>query len=183
MELSTVVKARLKSTNISVPMCATRITNIVNVRGNTVGALVTLLYQNHTPILLMEAQSQEEFARRVKALPRHAVDDHTLCDFHPLVTCSCGACKDKDQITCKGVEYRTKFRLDCKFHALLYEIVSRESCSGRETDSPHLKTGHSNAVEVSHNVFIRFRSKDISLQRLHYHLSTNLALLQANLTL
>ena len=30
-------------------------------------------------------------------------------------------------------------------------------------------------------MFIRFRS-DISLERLHYHVSTNLALLQANLT-
>ena len=28
----------------------------------------------------------------------------------------------------------------------------------------------------------RLRSKDISLERLHYHVSTNLALLQANLT-
>ena len=47
---------------------------------------------------------------------------------------------------------------------------------------PVLKRGHSNAVEASHNVLIRFRSKDISLERLHYHLSTNLGLLQANLT-
>ena len=47
---------------------------------------------------------------------------------------------------------------------------------------PVLKRGHSNLVEASHNVFIRFRSKDISLERLHYHLSTNLGLLQANLT-
>ena len=37
-------------------------------------------------------------------------------------------------------------------------------------------------MEASHNVFIRFRSKDIYLGRLHYHVSTNLALLQANLT-
>ena len=47
-----------------------------------------------------------------------------------------------------------------------------ESQAGEGTDS---KRGHSNA---SHNV--RFRSKDI--ERLHYHVSTNLALLQANLT-
>ena len=37
-------------------------------------------------------QSQDEFVRRVKALPRHAVDDHSQCDYHPLVVCSCGAC-------------------------------------------------------------------------------------------
>ena len=47
---------------------------------------------------------------------------------------------------------------------------------------PVLKRGHSNLVEASHNVLIRFRSKDISLERLHYHLSTNLGLLQANLS-
>ena len=47
---------------------------------------------------------------------------------------------------------------------------------------PVLKRGHSNAVVASHNVFIRFRSKDIYLRRLHYHVSTNLAFLQANLT-
>ena len=69
------------------------------------------------------------------------------------------------------------------FHALLYEI----ECHARpkqvkELIHPVLKRGHSNAVEASHNVFIRFRSKDISLERLHYHVSTNLALLQANLT-
>ena len=52
----------------------------------------------------------------------------------------------------------------------------------KELIHPVLKRGHSNAVEASHNVFIRFRSKDISLERLHYHVSTNLALLQANLT-
>ena len=52
----------------------------------------------------------------------------------------------------------------------------------KELIHPVLKRGHSNAVEASHNVFIRFRSKDIYLGRLHYHVSTNLALLQANLT-
>ena len=47
---------------------------------------------------------------------------------------------------------------------------------------PVLKRGHSNACEASHNVLIRFRSKDLSLERLRYHVSTNLGLLQANLT-
>ena len=47
---------------------------------------------------------------------------------------------------------------------------------------PVLKRGHSNWLEASHNVFIRFSSKDISLERLHYEVSTNLALLQSNMT-
>ena len=51
----------------------------------------TKVHTNFTSILI-EAQSQEEFVKRVKALPRHAVDDHSQCDYHPLVVCSCGAC-------------------------------------------------------------------------------------------
>ena len=39
-----------------------------------------------------------------------------------------------------------------------------------------------NSLEASHNVLIRFRSKDVSLEALHYQLSTNLGLLQSNLT-
>ena len=41
---------------------------------------------------------------------------------------------------------------------------------------PVLKSGHSNAVEASHNVLIRFRFKAIVLQMTHYHVSTNLGL-------
>ena len=143
---------------------------------------ISKAHTNFTSILI-EAQSQDEFVRRVKALPRHAVDDHSQCDYHPLVVCSCGACENKDQISCQGKPYKTKFRLDCKFHALLYEIECHARAKQvKELIHPVLKRGHSNAVEASHNVFIRFRSKDIYLGRLHYHVSTNLALLQANLT-
>lgn len=47
---------------------------------------------------------------------------------------------------------------------------------------PELKRGHSIWLGASHNVLIRFRSKHIALERLHYHLSADLGLLQANLT-
>ena len=74
-------------------------------------------------------------------------------------------------------------KLDCDFHALLYEIECTErAAQASKLVHPILKRVHSNAVEASHNVFIRFRSKDIYLERLHYQLSTNLRLLQANLT-
>ena len=49
-------------------------------------------------------QSQDEFMRRLKALPRHAVDDHSQCDYHPLVVCSCGACENNDR---EGKAYKT----------------------------------------------------------------------------
>ena len=47
---------------------------------------------------------------------------------------------------------------------------------------PVLKRGHSNWLEASHNVFIRFRPKHINLERLHYATSNNLGLLQSNMT-
>ena len=37
-------------------------------------------------------------------------------------------------------------------------------------------------MESSHNILIRFRSKHIQLEQVHYELSTDLSLLQANLT-
>ena len=158
-------------------MFVTRSTKIANVWRSTavdVGALVTVYSKSNVTSILIETQSQEEFVGRVKALPRRALDDHSLCDFHPLVTCFCGACESTDQIECKG------FELDCLFHVLLYEIECLERASKvKEVIHPHLKWGHSNALEASHNVSILI---DIYLERLHYHVSPNLAFLHANLT-
>ena len=130
----------------------------------------------------MEAQSQEEYVRRLKALPKHVRDVHEWedrgrCDFHQLQVCVCNECENKEQITCNGKPYKTKMKLDCAFHALVYEIECYE-----RTSQVKIKRGHSNSVEASHNVLLRFRSKDIYLERLHYELSTNLGLLQANMT-
>ena len=50
---------------------------------------ISKAHTNFTSILI-EAQSQDEFVRCVRALPRHAVDDHSQCDYHPLVGCCCG---------------------------------------------------------------------------------------------
>ena len=84
-----------------------RVVSVWGITGVDVAVLVTPLYPKHTPISLLEAQSQDEFVRRVKALPRHAVDDHSQCDYHPLVVWSCGACENKDQIACQGKPYKT----------------------------------------------------------------------------
>ena len=45
-----------------------------------------------------------------------------------------------------------------------------------------LGRGHTNQNEASHNVLIRFRPKHSQMTRLHYHVSTNLGLLQSNMT-
>ena len=141
-------------------------------------SFISKAHTNFTSIL-MEAQSQEEFVRRVKALAYHARDIHEWeggrCDFHPLLFCTCRKCDDKEQIECEGKPYKTRMKLDCEFHALLYEIECTErAAQASKLVHPILKRGHSNAVEASHNVLIRFRSMDIFLERLHYQLSTNL---------
>ena len=45
-----------------------------------------------------------------------------------------------------------------------------------------LKTGHSNWLESSHNIFIHLRQKHVFLEQLHYHVATNLGLLRTNQT-
>ena len=42
--------------------------------------------------------------------------------------------------------------------------------------------GHSNHNEAGHNVLIRYRSKDVALNHLHYIVSTNIGLVQSNVT-
>ena len=83
-------------------------------------AFIAKAHTNFTSIL-MEAQSQEEFLRRLMALPKHAHDEHQWdggqCDFHPLYTCTCGTCENTNQLACKGKKYETRVKLTCKFHA------------------------------------------------------------------
>ena len=53
-----------------------------------VAVLVTPLYPKHTPISLIEAQSQGVCESFTQACSSH-------CEYHPLVVCSCGACENK----------------------------------------------------------------------------------------
>ena len=71
----------------------------------------------------------------------------------------------------------------CEFHALAYEI----ECAGRakaadQVIDPELGKGHSNLSESSFSVLTKFRAKDTSLHQKHYQASTNLGLIQANMT-
>ena len=69
--------------------------------------------------------------------------------------------------------------LKCPMHSLAYEIECRQrALMCEKLVHPILKRGHSNWVEASHNVFIRFRPK----HPLGDTLSTELALLQSNMT-
>ena len=148
--------------------------------------------RNNFSFILKESQSPSEFSRRIKTLPRHARDEHLwtnagrdrqCCEFHPLQVCDCGKCKKDEVLVCKGKPYATRFKLTCPFHSLMYEIecCNRASMADKLVH-PVFKRGHSNWLEASHNVLIGFRSKDVALVKLHYEVSTNLGLLQSNMT-
>ena len=148
--------------------------------------------RNNFSYILKQSQSAEEFAKRLRCLPRHARDEHEWvnkegtkehCDFHPLKLCTCRKCKDVSNFQCSGKNYATRFKLACPFHSLMYEIECNYRASmANSLIHPVFKRGHSNWLEASHNVLIGFRSKDVSLERLHYEVSTNLGMLQSNMT-
>ena len=105
------------------------------------------------------------------------------CMFHSLKVCSCGKCEDDAELKCDGIDYHTRQMLKCPMHSIAYEIECHQRASKSEQlIHPILKRGHSNWLEASHNVFIRFRPKYIYLERLPYTLSTELVLLQSNMT-
>ena len=143
--------------------------------------------RNNFSFILSNSESAHDFAEALKVLPRHACDEHKWdggkCTFHELKVCSCGKCEDDADLKCDGKDYHTRQILKCPMHSLAYEIECHQRASKSEQlVHPILKRGHSNWLEASHNVFIRFRPKHIHLDRLHYILSTELALLQSNMT-
>ena len=143
--------------------------------------------RNYFSLILSRSESAEEFATKMRALARHARDEHEWdsgrCDFHQLRACSCGKREDGEDLQCEGKDYHSRHVLTCPFHSLAYEIECHERAGmSEQLVHPILKRGHSNWLEASHNVFIRFRPKHIFLERLHYVLSTELALLQSNMT-
>ena len=104
------------------------------------------------------------------------------CWFHPLTVCSCGNCITSE-VKCDGKPYSTKYALTCPFHSLAYEIECRKRASeGESLIHPQLGRLHTNQVEASHNVLVRYRSKNLQLARLHYEVSTNIGLIQSSMT-
>ncbi len=138
--------------------------------------------RNNFSNILSTSQSPQEFSERLLNMVHHVQGVHKWeggqCKFHTLRVCSCAKCPDKNLPQCEGKDV-----LNCPFHLLVYKIECH--VRAQQADKlihPILRRGHSNWLESSHNVMIRFRSKDISLERLHYQVSTNLGLLQANMT-
>ena len=104
------------------------------------------------------------------------------CGFHPDRKCTCGECGE-DETKCDGEPYHSRHPLTCPFHALVYEIeCTTRASQAQQLVHPELGSATSNILEASHNVFIRYRPKSLSLSRVHYMVSTNLDLLQSNLS-
>jgi len=131
----------------------------------------------------LEAETDTQiFATRILALGKYrARDIHTWegnhCDFHGIKVCSCGNCQG-DIIECEGEDYHSKNLLTCTYHTLAYEVQHYN----RASQALQIIHGHSNYLEASHNVLVRYRSKDKYLHSIHYMLSTNMGLMQANMT-
>ena len=133
--------------------------------------------------IINSSESAEEYTKRVRSLYRHATDDHSECDFHTQTVCNCGKCPDKQNHGCKGKQYSSRHQLHCQFHILLYKVeIEYRATKAEKLIHKEFKAGHTNIMEASHNILIHYRSKHIALERLHYHLSTDQCLLQANLS-
>ena len=116
----------------------------------------------------------------------HSRDEHHWeggqCSFHRQYNCSCGNCEDKDDIKCEGEPYRSKHPLTCPMHQLAYRIECYERAGAADRIiHKDFGKGHSNLPETDHAIFAKFRAKDLNIQRLHYVVSTNFALMQANM--
>ena len=73
--------------------------------------------------------------------------------------------------------------MTCPFHSLAFEIeCSNRASKAAQIIHQELGRGHSNYPKASHNILTRFRSKDKNLQHVYYAVSTNLGLLQSNMS-
>ena len=71
----------------------------------------------------------------------------------------------------------------CDLHGLAYEIeCAKRAKNAEKVIDPELGKGHSNLPESIFSVLTKFRAKDTNLHQEHYQASTNLGLLQANMT-
>ena len=114
--------------------------------------------------------------------PHHCRDTHSWeggqCSFHATKSCTC----DPDSPTYSGKPYTSKCVLSCPMHQLLYQVeTAKRAKNASNATHPDFGRGHSKLPESDHSVCVRFRAKDLNIERLHYVVSTNLALMQSNM--
>lgn len=148
--------------------------------------------RNHYCALVHAGTDPEKYRATMLTLGKfHARGIHEWkegsCAFHPKTVCSCGDCEKnldvEEELKCAGKPYKSAHNLTCDFHALAYEI----ECDNRAAKADYvidseLGKGHSNIPESAFSVLTKFRPKDTNLHRKHYSASTNLGLIQGNMT-
>ena len=71
----------------------------------------------------------------------------------------------------------------CDLHGLAYEIeCAKRAKNAEKAIDPELGKGLSNLPELTFSILTKFLAKDTNLHQKHYQVSTNLGLLQANMT-
>lgn len=149
--------------------------------------------QNHYCALVHAGTSPDKYRDTMLTLGKyHSRDIHEWdggsCSFHPLLKCICKNCEvDADgfypDLKCSGEPYQSANVLKCELHGLANEIECTERAKDAEKIiDPDLGKGHSNLHESTFSVLTKFRAKDTNLHMKHYHASTNLGLIQANIT-
>ena len=84
---------------------------------------------------------------------------------------------------CQGQPYRSAHPVKCQFHGLAYETEGAERAkNAKSVIDPELRKGHSNLPEATFSVLTKFRAKDTNLHQKHYQASTNLGLIQNNMS-
>ena len=89
----------------------------------------------------------------------------------------------RSDVKCEGKAYKTRNVLTCPYHSLAYQIECEKRVQ-QAHDVIHRVLGRSHTTQnkAFHNVLICFRPKHSQITRFHYHMSTNLGLLQSNMT-
>ena len=88
-----------------------------------------------------------------------------------------------EELKCSWEPYHSANILKCEFHALAYEIECNQRAKEAErVINPGMGKGHSNLPESTFSVLTKFRTKDINLHQDHYQASTNMGLIQSNMT-
>ena len=156
-------------------------------------AFIQSAKRNHYCALVHAGRDPQKYRKTMLSLGKyHCRDIHQWeggsCTFHPLVKCSCKKCTADvegfvEKLQCPGEPYHSANVLKCEFHALAYEIECHErSKNAEQVIDPEMGKGHSNLPESTFSVLTKFRAKDINLHRKHYQASTNLGLIQSNMT-
>ncbi len=96
---------------------------------------------NFSYIILKNSSDSVEFAKRLRALSKHAQDQHAwevenekgetvteYCEFHSQMVCSCNQCENKADFHCEGKTYSTTYKLTCPAIYIIIHYLYHTVC-------------------------------------------------------